>query len=259
MNYLGQISDVIRLSTILKKKKENYLCPICNYRGPFEDIKPDTGLRKHALCPKCGALERHRLQHLVMSRLSKDHDFSRMRMINFAPEEFFRNGFKRTFGDYITADLHRNDVDFRADITKLPFRDGEHDFVFASHVLGHIRDDLTAVSEYGEYSSLTALQFFPFPSSVRKLLSTRNQTFLSRATLELRVGIFLTVIENTFLKYKSMLRAIFRSNIRPLFTKIGTMYQTRSTRCAGQWLGKNTLTWCLYVLHSGYAIERCMK
>jgi hypothetical protein len=31
------------------------------------DFAPPTGLRKHAKCPNCNALERHRIQFLVVN------------------------------------------------------------------------------------------------------------------------------------------------------------------------------------------------
>jgi len=148
---------------IFKGRINKYTCPVCKYYGPFTDINPDTGCRKYALCPKCGSLERHRLQHLVINRLAVNHDFSKMRMLHFAPEEFFRKYFKKLFGVYTTADLNMHDVDYQVDITKLPFKDAEYDFIFASHVLEHIKDDLTAISEMRRVLKPAGIAILPVP------------------------------------------------------------------------------------------------
>lgn len=65
-------------SSIFKLKnldKEQFDCPVCNYTGAFKDVHPPTGIRKHAACPKCYALERHRIQYLVVDRLLARLDF----------------------------------------------------------------------------------------------------------------------------------------------------------------------------------------
>jgi len=68
--------------------KEQFNCPVCNYTGAFKDIHPPTGTRKHARCPKCHALERHRIQYLVVDDLLAQTDTSSLSMLHFAPEAF---------------------------------------------------------------------------------------------------------------------------------------------------------------------------
>jgi SAM-dependent methyltransferase len=136
---------------------------VCHYHGRFKTLTPETGIRRHAECPKCGALERHRLQHLVLEQLSRQYDFSRMRMLHFAPEPFFQPYFKNRMKEYKTADLFVPEVDYRVDITQLPFDDEEYDFVFASHVLEHIVDDCAAVSEVRRVLSPSGIALLPVP------------------------------------------------------------------------------------------------
>jgi SAM-dependent methyltransferase len=90
-------------------------------------------------------MERHRLQYLVMKALHDRKDFSRMSLLHFAPEPFFRDTFRRWFGRYTTADVDRVDVDHRVDLRALPFDDGTFDCLYASHVLEHIREDEQAL------------------------------------------------------------------------------------------------------------------
>lgn len=143
--------------------KERFTCPICGYAGPFAHVHPETGLRRNALCPRCGSKERHRLQYLVLERLAETHDFSAMSMIHFAPEPFFEVYFRKRFGRYESADLTRRNVDHRVDLRRLPFDDRSYDFVFASHVLEHIREDAQALSEISRVLRPGGIAILPVP------------------------------------------------------------------------------------------------
>src|SRR4051794_39026878 len=90
---------LFRLKTCLSKKQK-FECPVCGYRGPLMDMNPPTGLRKHAKCPNCGALERHRLQYLAIKAVLNGRDTSKMKMLHFAPEPSFRPIFAAWFGEY---------------------------------------------------------------------------------------------------------------------------------------------------------------
>jgi SAM-dependent methyltransferase len=119
-------------------------CPVCGWHGVFLAFRG----RLHAKCPKCDALERHRLQRLVLDQLLPTLPTASMRALHVAPEEFFRASFKQAFGaGYETADIQRPDVDHNVDLQKLPFADASYDFVYASHVLEHILDDHAALRE----------------------------------------------------------------------------------------------------------------
>jgi len=130
-----------------RSTKEKFECPVCRYVGPLMDVRPPTGLRRHARCPYCGAFERHRLQYLAIRDVLRSRDTSRMRMLHLAPEPCLRPVFLRQFGQYDTADLTMEDVDCNVDIRTLPFRDASYDFVMASVVLDYIPDDGTAIKE----------------------------------------------------------------------------------------------------------------
>ncbi len=143
--------------------KESFECPICSYSGPFKDVNPPTGLRKHAQCPNCGALERHRLQYVVVQAVLSDKNALQMKMLHIAPETFFREFFLKRFGKYETADLNREDVDHRVDLTNLPFPECTFDFVFASHVLEHIPNDHMALLEIRRILKPTGMAVLPVP------------------------------------------------------------------------------------------------
>lgn len=149
-----------QLTSIFKQKFE---CPICGYYGAFIPLTMATGKRQHAKCPNCCALERHRLQKLVLDELSQVKDFSNLKALHFAPESFFREYFRNLFKEYVTADLLMADVDYNVDLTNLPFQDAQFDLVYASHVLEHIQDDRKALSEIRRVLKAGGIAILPVP------------------------------------------------------------------------------------------------
>ena len=165
--------------------KEKFECPICGYTGPFMDLAPPTGLRKHAKCPSCDALERHRLQFLVIRKILSNMNTTKLRMLHFAPESFFREYFSKRFGQYETADISMKGVDHNVDLQQLPFDDGSYDFVFASHVLEHIPDDEKAISEIRRILRPNGIAILPVPIVAEKTIEypepNPNEAFHVRA------------------------------------------------------------------------------
>lgn len=147
----------------LNRSKPVFECPVCHYRGPFRDLDNFGGRRRHVECPRCGTLERHRVQYLVVTELLDRMDTSKMKMLHFAPETFFRKVFSRLFGQYETADLCMRGVDYHVDLQKLPFQDATYDFVYASHVLEHVPDDRKAISEIRRILKPSGVAVLPVP------------------------------------------------------------------------------------------------
>lgn len=69
------------------------------------------------------------------------------RVLHFAAEPALVPVFKRGAREYVTTDLEAEHVDVQADITDLPFEDGEWDTIVCSHVLEHVGDDAQAIRE----------------------------------------------------------------------------------------------------------------
>jgi SAM-dependent methyltransferase len=70
------------------------------------------------------------------------------RLLHFAPERQLERrlrGFPQL--DYTTADLLRDDVDVRLDVTEIGLPDHSFDAVLCSHVLEHVTDDRAAMKE----------------------------------------------------------------------------------------------------------------
>lgn len=132
----------------------NVVCVVC--KTSHSNFAPfGAPARKNARCPKCGALERHRL---IWKYLHERTDFFRrrnIRVLHFAPEKFF---FKKLtslpnvnytpcdlFPEVYTYDIHRKII--KVDITEIPFEDETFDVILCNHVLEHVPNDRLAMAE----------------------------------------------------------------------------------------------------------------
>ena len=154
---------IFTIFKLRNNEKEKFECPVCGYSGPFMDVEPSTGLRKHAKCPNCDALERQRIQFIVVNKVLSDMNTTNLKMLHFAPEPFFRQYFSKQFGQYESADISMKGVDHNVDLQQLPFDDESYDFVFASHVLEHIPDDEKAISEIRRILKPNGIAILPVP------------------------------------------------------------------------------------------------
>lgn len=124
----------------------NNYCPICNHICktflPY-GVKP----REKALCPKCESLERHRLIYLFLK--NKTDIFKKKNsLIHFSPEKCLSDILKvKKNINYFTADLERQDVMYKIDLTQIPFKKKAFDNIICIHVLEHINDDMKALKE----------------------------------------------------------------------------------------------------------------
>lgn len=150
-------------ATLANPAAPRFRCPVCGYHGPFLAMQRPSGRREHAQCPDCKSLERHRLQFLVLEQLLHGMPCESMRILHFAPEPFLATYLRRRFGRYETADLQMKGVDHNVDITALPFEPASYDFVFASHVLEHVRDDRKALAEIRRILAPGGIAVLPVP------------------------------------------------------------------------------------------------
>jgi len=133
--------ELKNLLKLIRSAPENYRCPICSYEGIFFDYIN----RYDARCPRCGSLERHRMQIIVFNNLLGSVLIDSC--LHFAPEPFISPILRKHFDNYITTDLVMNDVDMRMDVTKMNLKDCSIGFIYISHVLEHVSDDVLALKE----------------------------------------------------------------------------------------------------------------
>ena len=86
-----------------------------------------------------------------------------IKLLHYTPELFFRSYFQQISSLYLSADLLMKNVDISCDITNLPIPDQEFDFVFASHVLERIQDDIKALTEVERVLKLDGIAILPVP------------------------------------------------------------------------------------------------
>jgi SAM-dependent methyltransferase len=144
---------------VWNRGKQQFVCAICNYHGPFYDAYTE----KNEHCPKCGSNVRIRLQYLVIDELCKTCPLSDMSILHFAPERVLQPRFRKIFRYYASADISGQGVTYQADLLALPFADQSYDFVYASHVLEHIMDDQKALSEIRRILKPGGIAVLPVP------------------------------------------------------------------------------------------------
>ena len=120
------------------RNRERFKCPICGYQGAFKDKRVSKNpniIRKSSKCLGCGSTERHRMIHLVLKDVFDQWNPSEKSILHVAPEECLKLELQSKFETYHTADLEREDVDFREDLQKLSFPESSYDAIMVSRVL----------------------------------------------------------------------------------------------------------------------------
>lgn len=124
-------------------------CPICGTRRrkflPYGYVTS----RADALCPRCLALERHRMIWLYLERHT-DLFTERPRLLHIAPEVSLMRHFKRLYRgteSYITADLESPLADMHFDVQHIPLAERSVDVVICNHLFEHVEDDRRAMRE----------------------------------------------------------------------------------------------------------------
>lgn len=140
-----------------QKRRE---CPICGWQGfSFLEGGDEKKRRYDCRCPKCGSVERHRLAYMVAEKLAK-LDFSTV--LHVAPERELAAYLQGKSSDYLSIDLY-NDAMAKMDITALELPDDSQSLIWISHVLEHVEDDASAISEMYRVLRPSGMAFVQVP------------------------------------------------------------------------------------------------
>ncbi len=126
-------------------------CPVCGVRRrkflPYGYVE----VRENALCPRCLALERHRLLWLWLVR-ETELLTERPRLLHIAPEaslmRHLRCHYRPCPNRYVTADLESPLADLHFDVQQIPLEDNYAEVLICNHLLEHVADDRQALSEF---------------------------------------------------------------------------------------------------------------
>jgi SAM-dependent methyltransferase len=128
----------------VRNRGDRVECPCCD--STFSRFLPHRG-RTQAKCPRCGALERHRVLWLFLERETNLFGGS-VAMLHIAPEYAFLRRFSQTSGlRYVTGDFDSALADVQLDVMDLPFEADSFDCLMCNHVLEHVDDDRRALAE----------------------------------------------------------------------------------------------------------------
>lgn len=123
-----------------------FKCPICG--GHFRKMLPAGVIpRQHAVCPRCGSFERHRLIWMYVTEKTT-LCISPYKLLYCAPELCLQQKFQAMPAlEYVSTDLYDPMVMVKMDITNIAFGDNRFDAILCCHVLEHILDDRAALKE----------------------------------------------------------------------------------------------------------------
>lgn len=136
--------------------------------------------RENVLSPGTLSLERHRLMWLYLQR-ETDFFTAPLKVLHIAPEQSFYKRFRKMKNlDYTTCDLYSPIADVKADIQDLPFENDEFDVIFCNHVLEHVENDKTALSELYRVMKPAGWGIFQVPIRYQLKISFEDPTVIDR-------------------------------------------------------------------------------
>ena len=164
MNVLKKLKKIIKKG---KYQGDVKFCPVCNknnvmiafpynfYFNKFYEngfvYSPflfETLNLKNYKCSNCLATDRERLIAIYLKKYLKNQNKNGVKLIDFAPSKGLQPFLKKLDIIYRSADLLRENVDDKVDITDMNiYKDEAFDIFICSHILEHVKHDIKAMEE----------------------------------------------------------------------------------------------------------------
>lgn len=104
--------------------------------------------KRVGLCPHCYSYDRGRWVYFVLKNFTSIFEGGAGKILHFAPERQIEKYLREIEKcEYYTADIEKGAADYEIDMTKMPFEDHKFDYIIANHVLEHVEDERSAISE----------------------------------------------------------------------------------------------------------------
>lgn len=157
-----------------------FSCPCCGWR--FRQLlRYGNPPRQNARCPRCGAMERHRLLWLYLNERTNFFR-DRLKVLDIAPLGFFQRRCRSLPNlDYTSADRSDPTAMVAMDITSIPFPDNWFDCILCYHVLEHIPDDRQAIRELARVLKPTGWAIIQSPVDDQRRQTYEDPTVTSPA------------------------------------------------------------------------------
>lgn len=166
-------------STLLSYPK-NIQCNICGWEG--RHFLSDSW-HNHINCPRCRSGIRQRLFFASLQNidnLSFDRLIHNKKILHFSPEDIISSIIRNKSAHYFTADIFRQDCDFKLDMSNMPeIKNETYDIVIAFDVLEHVSDYKNALEEIHRVLSPKGFGIFTVPQKDNLLATYEDPTIVT--------------------------------------------------------------------------------
>ncbi|MEI8280625.1 MAG: class I SAM-dependent methyltransferase [Bacteroidota bacterium] len=171
-------------------------CPICGHKSramlkvghDVEVLQANevigAGVR-YVKCIWCSSTDRDRLVYLYLKEHCAVYKQDNLKILHIAPERCLSKVLrKRTPNGYVPADINTGKYWYingmtKVDITRMHYDDSSFDIILCNHVLEHIPDDKTAISELYRVLRPAGIAILQVPIAAGKASTIEKSTALS--------------------------------------------------------------------------------
>lgn len=187
-------------------KGDKYICPFCNFKSkdlaligrnvPILQDKEIIGAGKRlGGCYNCGATDRERLVYLF---LIKEMDIYKNynNILHIAPEKnISKKLLNHNFKQYICGDLFANFYRYpkyvqKINLLNIPFEEETFDLIICNHVLEHISDEYSALTEIKRVLKTNGKAILQVPISKNTFKTYENELIKTPKEREKHFGQF---------------------------------------------------------------------